>query len=273
MATDIDLSPSSQWYAQTPDVPPPSLQNRSDILIETETSTSSKRGGKTTISKDIYILYMDYSQTIISISFDANDLLNATLEQRHERPPPVPRQDQLEAASHQFGSVIARNAPPKSTNTTNTTNTPTTTTTSDTTNTNTSAHTFILSLLPPYALPPIGTRAYGACIYSNLANASTQQLDEMRAGDIVSFRNAKFVGHRGGLHTKYSVEVGKPDHVAVVAEWDGAKKKIRVWEVGRATKGGAAKVREEAYRVQDLRSGELRVWRVVGREWVGWGAK
>ncbi len=261
MATDVDLAPSSQWYAQTPDVPPPSLPKRNDIFFEIESSTSSKRGGKTTISKDIYILYMDYSQTVISASFDASDPTNVIMEQRHERPPPPPRQDQLEAASNQFGSHIASSISSK-VNTTIGDGTP---------------HALILDLLHPLStsvLRPVGTRAYGAPVYANLANASTQQFDEIRPGDIVTFRNAKFAGHKGGLHTKYSMEVGKPDHVAVVADWDGTKKKIRAWEQKdrgkEGGKGGVAKVKEESYRVADLKSGEVRVWRVMGRGWVGW---
>ncbi|KAF7511515.1 hypothetical protein GJ744_004103 [Endocarpon pusillum] len=262
MATDIDLAPSSQWYAQTPDVPPPSLQSRNDILYEIESSTSSRRGGKSTISKDIYILYMDYSQTVITANFDASDPSSVVLEQRHERPPPPPRQDQLESASSQFGTRIASSVPSKASITVG----------------DGTAHALILHLLGPLSpnvLQPVGTRAYGAPVYSNLANASTQQFDEIRPGDIVTFRNAKFAGHKGGLHTKYSMEVGKPDHVAVVADWDGTKKKIRVWEQkgkdGKEKDGAkGAKVREESYRVSDLKSGEVRVWRVIGRGWVGW---
>ena len=73
------------------------------------------------------------------------------------------------------------------------------------------------------------------------------------------------------MHKGYSQEVGKPDHVAVVIDWDGTKKKIRAWEqVSRDEKGKKAKVKEEGFRVGDLRSGEVRVWRVMGREWVGW---
>ena len=202
---------------------------------------------------------MDYSQTVITTAYDPSDPTNASLEQRHERPPPAPRQDQLEAASSQFGSHIASAAASKA----------------GATVADGTPHSLILELLSPFsasALLPVGTRAYGSCIYSNLANASTTQQDEIRPGDIVTFRNAKFAGHKGGLHTKYSMEVGKPDHVAVVADWDGTKKKIRVWEQrGKEVGGkGATKVKEESYKVADLKSGEVRVWRVMGRAWVGW---
>jgi myosin tail region-interacting protein MTI1 len=261
MAADIDLGHSSFWWTQA-NLPPPGLANRPDILYEMEENTSTKRGGRAMVSKDVYVLYNDYSQTTINATFDKADPSQVTLEQKHERPPPSARKDQLENASEAYGAVIASaaaNAGKQGA------------TVGDGT-----AHGFILELLRPLGsnvLMPIGTRAYGALIYANMSNASTQQFDEIRPGDIISFRNAKFSGHKGGLHQKYSLEAGKPDHVAVVAEWDGTKKKISAWEQrsedDRKEKK-RAKVREESYRVGDLKSGEVRVWRVMGREYVGW---
>jgi microsomal dipeptidase-like Zn-dependent dipeptidase len=43
-----------------------------------------------------------------------------------------------------------------------------------------------------------------------------------RKGDLA---NARFQGHRGTMHQKYTAEVGKPDHVGIVVDWDGTKKK------------------------------------------------
>ncbi|KIV84776.1 hypothetical protein PV11_00534 [Exophiala sideris] len=256
IASDIDLGHGTMWWTHE-NAPPPSLQGRPDVLYEMETSSSTKRGGRTTISKDVYVLYMDYSQTTINASFDAGDPSHVTLEQNHERPPQSARRDQLESASGQYGANIARSASGLA----------------GTTVGDGSAQGLVLELLKPHttALQPIGTRAYGALIYANLGNASTQQYDEIRPGDIVSFRNAKFAGHKGGLHSKYSMDVGKPEHVAVVTEWDGTKKKIRALEQGRdLERGKKPKVREESFKVGDLKSGEVMVWRVMPRTWVGW---
>ena len=211
------------------------------------------------MSKDIYVLYQDYSQTSINATFDAADPSHVTLEQTHERPPPTPRKDKLENASEQFGARIAAAASSAGN--------------SGSTVGDGSPHGLVFELLRPLqgALKPVGTRAYGALVYANLANASTQQFDEIRAGDIVTFRNAKFSGHTGTMRKKYSVDIGKPDHVAVVIDWDGTKKKIRAWEqVSREERGKKAKVKEESFKVGDLMSGEVRVWRVMGRTWVGW---
>lgn len=257
IANDVDLDEDTVWWT-APQPLPPALQQRNgiDILSESEELSKSKRGGRKEITKDIYVLYMDYSQTVISVRYDSHDPSDVHLEQRHEPPPPRLRQDQLEAAWQQFGNRIAESAAMLG-------------------NSKKESHVGDGS---PYSLPlelikaqsnallPVGTRAYGALVYANLANASTMQFDEIRKGDIVTVRNARFEGHHGAMKTKYKSDYG-PNHVAIVEEWDGTRRAVRAWEQGREKKGG---VRSEKFRLGDLRSGELRVWRVVGRDWVGW---
>jgi hypothetical protein len=252
IAKDVDLAEPSQWWAQ-PNQPPPVFQGNNDLLFEIEESTTTKRGGKTTVSKDVYVLFQDYSQTIISVVFDARQPADVTLEQRHEPPPAQLRQDQLEEVYGRFGAHIAHSALNKQNITVG----------------DGSPAALVMDLLAPLenALPPVGTRAYGAVVYKNLANASVQQFDEIRPGDVVTFRSAKFQGKHGGvMHQKYQMEAGNPDHVGVVVEWDGTKKKLRVVEQGREGK----KARVESFRLGDLRSGEVKVHRIVGRDWVGW---
>jgi hypothetical protein len=251
VANDVDLAKGTLWWTQ-PNGVPPVFQNRKDILYESEESTSSKRGGKTTITKDLYVLFQDYSQTVITAQFDAQDPADVKLEQRHEPPPSRLRQDQLEQAHEQFGRRVADMVASKK----------------ETVVGDGTPQGLVQELLKPFAdaLLPVGTRAYGAIVYGNLANASTQQNDEIRPGDIITLRNTKFQGKHGPMHAKYSIEVGKPDHVGVVAEWDGTKKKIRAWEQGRESK----KVKLESFKLDDLRSGEVKIWRVMPRSWVGW---
>ena len=213
------------------------------------------------MSKDVYVVYQDYSQTVITARFDASNPSDVTLEQRHEAPPGRLRQDQLENWWTRYGASISKSVEKLS---------------GSSAVGDGVAPTLITELLRPLpgALAPVGTRAYGALVYANLGNATVQQYDEIRAGDIVTFRNAKFQGKHGGLHTKYSLDVA--GHVGVVTEWDGTKKKVRVAEQGREKEGREkrkekkGKVEVEGYRLEDLRSGEVRVWRVVGREFVGW---
>ncbi|PSK33973.1 SH3 domain-containing protein [Elsinoe australis] len=266
IATDVDLSEESQWWTQ-PSTPPPVFQNRSDILYEVEESSTSKRGGKTTISKDVYVLFHDYSQTVVTAQFDKSNPSDVALEQRHEPPPHRLRQDQLEAAWQTYGARIAEQADRLASGKKD----------KDAAGVGDGsaaalAHDLIRNLAGSPLLP-VGNRAYGAPVYANIGNASVQQFDEIRAGDLVTFRNAKLQGKHG--LQKYSTEVGGGaggGHVAVVVEWDGTKKKVRAVEQGRDEKG-RVKVRGESYRLGDLKSGEVRVWRVVGRGWVGWDEK
>lgn len=250
VANDVDLGRSSYWWTQPKGIPPV-FQNRKDFLYEVEESTSNQNG-KTIVTKELFVLYQDYSQTIIAAEFDAQDPANVNLEQKHEQPPSRLRQDQLEQAHEQFGRRIIEACVSKQ-NTIVGDGTP---------------QGLVQELLKPLnnVLLPVGTRGYGAIIYSNLANASTQQNDEIRPGDIITLRNTKFQGKHGTMHAKYTAEVGKPDHVGVVAEWDGTKKKVRAWEQGRESK----KVKLESFKLDDLRSGEVKIWRVMSRGWVGW---
>ena len=253
VANDIDLALPSGWYLQ-PNGLPPQLQGRKDIFFESEQSQSqsSSRGGRTAMTKDLYVLFQDYSQTIITVRYDPQDAGDVQAEQRHEPPPRSLRQDQLEESYERFGRRIAEAVASRK----------------DTVVGDGSPQALVYELLKPLqgALLPVGTRAYGALVYSNLANASTSQNDEIRPGDIVSVRNARFQGKHGAMHAKYSMEVGKPDHVGVVSEWDGTKKKVRAWEQGRESK----KVKVESFKLDDLRSGEVKIWRVMPRSWIGW---
>ncbi|CCU74746.1 SH3 domain-containing protein/hypothetical protein [Blumeria hordei DH14] len=250
VANDIDLAPMSFWWTQLNGIPA-ALQGKKDILFESEEKTSYQ-GGKTMIKKEIYVLFQDYSQTILSAYFDSQNPADVKLEQTHEQPPSRLRQDQLEQAHENLGrriydEIITRK---------------------DSIVGDGTPHGLITELLKPLpnVLHPVGSRAYGALIYGNIANASVQQRDEIRPGDIITFRNSKFQGKHGPLNAKYSIEVGKPEHVGIVAEWDGTKKKIRAWEQGRESK----KVKLESFKLEDLRSGEVKVWRVMPRSWVGW---
>ncbi|PIA93405.1 SH3 domain-containing protein [Cercospora beticola] len=256
IAQDIDMAESTTWWT-APQALPPSLQNRQgvDILSESEETTASKRGGRKEVTKEIYVLYIDYSQTIITVRFDASNPMDAQIEQQHRPPPAKLRQEQLEAYWQRFGrniseSVNALGHAKK-----------------DTSVGNGSPAALPAELIKsiPKALQPVGNRAYGALVYANLANASTQQFDEIRPGDIVTLRNTRFEGTHGAVKHKYKQEYGSM-HVAIVEEWDGTRRAIRGWEQGREKQ----KVRSEKFRLGDLRSGEVKVWRVVGRDWVEW---
>ncbi|RDA91026.1 hypothetical protein CP533_2549 [Ophiocordyceps camponoti-saundersi (nom. inval.)] len=252
IASDLDLAAHSGWWRQ-PMAVPPALQGRRDVLYESDESATTNQGSKTVVTRAIYVLFQDYSQTVVTARFDPYRTSDGVeLEQHHEGPPRALRQDQMEEFHERYGvKLLAAAAAAK-----------------DTVVGDGTAQGLVTELLRPHrdALAPVGTRSYGALVYANMANASTQQHDVIRPGDIMSTRNARFQGKHGPMHAKYTMDVGKPDHVAVVAEWDGTKKKVKAWEQGRESK----KVKLESFKLDDLRSGEVKIWRVVPRSWVGW---
>ncbi|KAI0206362.1 hypothetical protein F4808DRAFT_117247 [Astrocystis sublimbata] len=252
MANEVDLASHTQWWLQPQGVPP-IFQGRKDVYTESNESSSTE-DGRNFVTKELSTLFQDYSQTVITVRFDPNDPSQTEMDQRHEPPPRTLRQDELEEAYERFGRQLAQAATSKK----------------DSIVGDGTPQAFVHELLRPLkeALLPVGTRAYGALVYANLANAATQLNDEIRPGDIISIRNAKFQGKHGPMHAKYTAEIGKPDHVAIVSEWDGTKKKVRAWEQGRENK----KVKQESFKLEDLRSGEVKIWRVMPRTWVGWSA-
>lgn len=250
LARDIDLGASSLWWKHDGAVPPAVQQFRSsDMLVEVE--DESKRGGRMT--RDVYILFHDYSQTIVTAQFSKDNPDVADLSQRHRAPPAPLSRDELEALYEQVGVLVARNVRGLNGRAVG----------------DGSAIALVREALKatvPSVLPPVGQRSFGSLIYDNMANSSVQQMDEIRAGDVISFRNARFQGHKGGLHQKYSMDAGKPDHCGIVAEWEGNKRKVKVYEQGR----DGRKVVQTSYRLGDLKSGQVRVWRVQVKSWVEW---
>jgi myosin tail region-interacting protein MTI1 len=245
-----DIHGGREWW-RDPASPPPIFKNRPDLVYEVEDSSSTKRGGRTTSTREVYILFSDYSQTIVTVQFDRDDPSQATLKQRHLPPPASPSKAELESRYEQVGLQIVALTQSKLG-------------VSVGDGTSMALIREIFSKLDN-CLPSAGGRAHGALVYSNLGNSSTKQFDEIRPGDIVAFRNAVFQAH-GGLRGKVTTEVGKPDHTAVVQEWNGSKKKLKVLEQGRESR----KVGNNSYKIGDLKSGEVHVFRPMSRSWVDW---
>ena len=131
--------------------------------------------------RHVYILYLDYSQTIVTARFNPKSPSHVEINQRHQPPPTPLRQDQLENAHMRFGVRLAEGAKARE--------------------------------------------------HSTVGNGSPGALLSELMGVV-------------------------PDA-------------FRAWEQGRESK----KVKIESFKLGDLRSGEVKVWRVVSREWVGWGRK
>lgn len=108
--------------------------------------------------------------------------------------------------------------------------------------------------LVPELLTPVG-HTYGMVVYKNKANMSIKQMDEIRPGDIAVFRKASLQGTRS--LQKYQRDLDNV--VALVQSYDNIKRKLKLMDA-----------KKDAVRLNDLKAGEVRVYRPIPRSLVDW---
>lgn len=117
---------------------------------------------------------------------------------------------------------------------------------------------FIFSSLPNEVLRPIANKTFGDVVYRN-TNGESKSFDDIRPGDILVLVTSVFVGSASTV----KIGFGKP-HVALVTSFDPEKNRIKVIEQIDGV------IKQGKYKLKNLKSGKLRVFRIVGRDYVGW---
>ncbi|KAG1732307.1 hypothetical protein EDB19DRAFT_1734733 [Suillus lakei] len=103
---------------------------------------------------------------------------------------------------------------------------------------------------------------WGYLIYVQTAGSVQRRVADILPGDVIAFWDAKLKGHKG-LHT-YSQTVGAGENgpfVGVVSEVESKKSKVRVWQANQHV--GQQTVENVSYRLEDLKSGVVKVFRVM----------
>ena len=117
-------------------------------------------------------------------------------------------------------------------------------------------------------LPPIGNKSYGVTIYKNFNNSNVSKIDDIKAGDILWIKNGKFSTHKGIIGSK-SVTVGDgPDNgtcAGVIYDFDPKQAKFKVIE-----QDASGHIKQESYKIGEFKSGKIRVFRPVSRQYVDW---
>lgn len=226
-----------------------------DLIFEVDTHKIVKRAGRTVIYKDYYILFHDLSRIEIDLSYEENDprgSVKVLLTQIVD--PPSGRKDLLHKYAASIGkdiSVIALGL------------------------VGSKIYGSIANAVfkqveknQPTVLSPIGEKSYGATVFKKGSGLEAQYLDDIRAGDILCMKNAKFTSHKGlGGLTQKSVTLGDGAEIysAVIVEYDPKKEKFKVIDTDKS-----GVVKRESYKIGDMKSGRIRVFRPVDREYVGW---
>lgn len=223
-----------------------------ELVCEVDENRLKKRG-RHVVYKDYYILFHDLSQILVELQYDEEDpRASVKFNLLRVNGPPQFRKDVLHDLSTRLGRAAAEKALALIGHR----------------SADGVAHDVIEQLQAGSSklLGPIGVKGYGATIYKN-ESRGVWKADEIRPGDVLCMKNAKFHTHKGlgGLSSK-SVVLGEGSDIysAIVVEYDAKKDKIKVVE---STKAGA---RKESYKMGELKSGRVRVFRLVDRAAVGW---
>lgn len=250
-----NLADSSGWWIK--DDVPDALENNvgSDYIFEIDGHKITKRGGRNIVYKDYYILFHDLSQIIVELEFESDDPRSTVVvSNAFMKPPLQSRRDVLEKYHAAFGNDVVTSAARLF----------------GTKPSHGLVNTIYQQLKKgacPTLLSPIGGKSFGVVVYKN-TNHSVAQYDDIRPGDILCIKNAKFTSHKGlsGLANK-SIHVGEGSDVfaAVVMEVDTKKEKLRVLDLDHN-----GTVKKDSFKIGDMKTGKIRVFRFVDREFVGW---
>ncbi|GEQ70910.1 hypothetical protein JCM33374_g4590 [Metschnikowia sp. JCM 33374] len=249
-----DLGQTSGWWIKSSI--PDSLSSKLGVDLEYEVDENrlQKRGGREVIYKDYYILFHDFSQIIFEIQYQSDDPRDTVdIGSFKVIGSPKIRKDLLHGYSSSLGHHIAEFAEKCI---------------GSKLGAGVVEEAFNQLKSKNYnVLKPVGEKAFGVTVYRNFNN-NVARVDEIRPGDILCMRSAKFPSHKGlaGLASK-SITVGEGNDVyaAVVVEYDPKKDKVKVAESGKS-----GTVKKESYKFGELKSGRIRVFRVVSRDSVGW---
>ncbi|RLV92660.1 Myosin tail region-interacting protein [Spathaspora sp. JA1] len=248
-----NIKSSSNWWIRG-DLPD-CLSSRigSELIFEIDSNTIEKRGQRTTDYKDYYILFYDLSQLVFELEFERQDPRSTIrLVNYFVKPIPIVRKDLLDRYHKQLGTAIVSRASQ-----------------------------FLGSKIQDdlvsqvfddinankHFIPIMGNKSYGVTIYKNFNNANVSKIEDIKSGDILWVKNGKFNTHKGIIGGK-SISLGEGQdniYTAIIYEYDPKKEKFKVFE-----KDGSGQVKKESYKIGDFKSGRIRVFRPVGRDYVDW---
>ncbi|PWN19844.1 hypothetical protein BCV69DRAFT_283949 [Microstroma glucosiphilum] len=267
-ARDLDLAPHTRWWRGSGELDPmrlpPSISSRPDAIYFVENAQAAQAGEHHAV---VRVLFEDFSVTLVNVVwFDEDeDETETRLEQEHSFPPKKPQVDEMKAWSSTLGVDLAQRALMLLQSGGGGKGAPS------------SPYPHSLALVSHLirssrspCLPPVGF-AFGPTVLSQVGQTVLDKAagDEApRAGDVLLLQGpADFKGKKG-LGSSYHVAYGgaqQPLFAIVVEVEKGKKGGLKIRAVTQQT----ASVEEVTLKLEDLKSGVLKVMRVTRRgEWV-----
>ncbi|KAA1088361.1 hypothetical protein PGT21_003689 [Puccinia graminis f. sp. tritici] len=250
-ARDLDIA-SERWWRLRPVAPPSSVTSLDDVLIRLQGTSSLKKG--ITISQyELIVIRDDYSKTVVNVKFGDNpeDESSTELTQSHYPPPEPYEIGQLQTLSHSLGPQIVSRAKDKE---------------DEKGFKGLDGFSFVKTIIQSLgnALEPVGS-TFGQVIYhcnvihdSKGSQPEIHIKDDIRPGDIVASYGASFKG-KGIGHNSMNLGSSISPHTGVVSENDIKKNKFKAFGVFNG------KVELMSYRLDELKSGSIVVYRVLDK--------
>ncbi|XP_006462866.1 hypothetical protein AGABI2DRAFT_207516 [Agaricus bisporus var. bisporus H97] len=125
----------------------------------------------------------------------------------------------------------------------------------------------VLSEVPNASKPNSKQMPFGYLVYVQNGGQVQRRVSEILPGDVMEIVDAKFKGHKGlGTYTQHvgvGVEGGEGGGpvLGVVSEFEHKKSKVRVFQANQHV--GQQTVEAVTYRLEDLKSGLVKVYRVL----------
>ncbi|KIJ45681.1 hypothetical protein M422DRAFT_250988 [Sphaerobolus stellatus SS14] len=110
-------------------------------------------------------------------------------------------------------------------------------------------------------VPQASRASHGHLIYSQTGNTVTKRMSNILPGDIIELTEAKLKGHKGLQSYHQSAGTAREPLVAVVSEFDTKKSKVKVFQANQHV--GSQTVEMVSYRLDDLKSGTAKIFRVA----------
>ncbi|PLW24517.1 hypothetical protein PCASD_07441 [Puccinia coronata f. sp. avenae] len=253
-ARDLDIA-SERWWRSRPVAPPSSVTSLDDVLIRLQ-GTSSLNKGVTISQYELIVIRDDYSKTVVNVKFGDNpeDESATELTQSHFPPPEPHDVSTLQALSHSLGPQIVSRAKAKE---------------DEKGFKGVEGPSFVKTIIQSLgnALEPVGS-TFGQVIYHcdviHDAKGSQPEIhikDDIRPGDIVASYGAAFKG-KGIGHNSMTLGSLNTPHAGVVSENDIKKNKFKAFGVFNG------KVELLSYRLDELKSGSIVVYRVLDKTFV-----
>ncbi|KAI0647871.1 hypothetical protein C8Q79DRAFT_1008270 [Trametes meyenii] len=118
----------------------------------------------------------------------------------------------------------------------------------------------VLGQVPTAAQPASPYESFGYLVYSQAAAAVQRRVSDIMPGDVFVAHEAKFKGHKGLQSYHQHVGVGQP-LLAVIGDFEAKKSKVKVYQANQHV--GQQSVELASYRLEDLKSGSVKVFRVL----------